>query len=609
MEDEHAPSEATGLLHQARLAAGLSKRELAARMGVARGTLRAAEDGKDLRHSTLQAYHATLPALSPPVLLLPGEGRVPPASDATWAFQREAQGLSVRRLTKTVRHEADGSRVELELAGVKSLGASLVDLELRESLMRSACQGAPKVVAQVHARPSDLKGRPLIVEDGDETHEFRFARDLQRSGFTYLRNGRCREQPELEEGDWEVTNSRACARLDWHVEVVHPIETLELIVHLPGAVEVESIALAWPMALVDDGDESLVPGRLHDLHGGLSCERRGRRLRLRVKRPLVGACYGIGCRPAAEGADVETRVSREDGGTSPGPALRTAREAEGLSLRGLAARTGLNSMTVRAAEQGSDPFRSTLTACLESLPALSPWALLDDPDRPLVRSEVWEYVRDLYGCEVASETKRVRIVADGGSRIDIVTDGLRRLRNRGADCVVRLGMSPSILRATRASLQAVDMSERSRAPRLRIARVREAGGDSHQLRIPADLAATGVGFTRRLEHAGAFVMTAERARELTGQEGTFKEGTSFAALLPTRRLHVEVRFPPGRWPLEPACHVWPLARIPQPDDRDLTERLHPEGLELTVEPRRRRLHLTVELPLIGFKYALGWTLP
>jgi len=74
-----------------------------------------------------------------------------------------------------------------------------------------------------------------------------------------------------------------------------------------------------------------------------------------------------------------------------------------------------------------------------------------------------------------------------------------------------------------------------------------------------------------------------------------------------RRLVLTVKFPPGRFPhrVWSGVHHRTMLSGPLPE-ADLSDRLHPEGLELTLSSRRRTLTLAVEEPLVGFIYDVFW---
>lgn len=49
--------------------------------------------------------------------------------------------------------------------------------------------------------------------------------------------------------------------------------------------------------------------------------------------------------------------------------------------------------------------------------------------------------------------------------------------------------------------------------------------------------------------------------------------------------------------------------VPTPDQPDVADLLHPEGLRLNVRRDEGRVELVVQHPLVGFKYGIGWELP
>jgi transcriptional regulator with XRE-family HTH domain len=297
---------------------------------------------------------------------------------------------------------------------------------------------------------------------------------------------------------------------------------------------------------------------------------------------------------------------------SLGEALKSARERAGLSLRALSRAAGASAMTVRGAEQGRDLRGGTLARCLDALPDLSPWSLFvrsDEASDLPSRERIWEYYRDLFGCETEEEAKHLRLSARGNASMQILTRGLRRLRPTPEPFVLRLGRSRPVLLRSHAELDSFEMDE-SLAAGLHVRRVTSAMGEQqHELIVPAEAAARGVTFARRFRHPGVFTMTQRRARKRTGMDGPFREGTSFGVLVPTRRLRIVVEFPRGHWPEDVRAQAWSAAETPSSERADSSSGLHPEGLRVIEEPSRGRLALELSHALPTVKYSLGWQLP
>jgi transcriptional regulator with XRE-family HTH domain len=580
------------LVQAARRELGLSKRELAELAGVDRATLRELEAGREPRTSTLAACSVVLPGLSPADLLPAGVGRVPPAGDEAWRHQRHVRSLAARRLTHRVHF---GEVEEDELAGLTG--------ELRDEAgllrtMRSACLGKSRVLAGL--RVPEPGGR-TVVTDEPERHEFRRGGGRHGARLTYSRSRPHRpagEPPERCESFEDLLGFGACA------VVHHPLDELRLELELPDARPRRPRLLAWPAPQTPSAGDDLAPS-LHPEGRGLKLRVVRNRLTAVVERPLVGLRYALGWTD-------EPRGRRRAAPRGAHEELQRARRLEGLSLRALAERMGVSAMTVKGAEDGRDLRAGTLEKAVAALPALSPWALLGELDPAVVpqRARAWSYWRDLYGCEVEEELKRVEVASSGNSRILLETTGLRRLRHPERDLVVRLGLARSVLQPTRASLDEVDSTGEQDEALLRIRRITEPGGEpQHQLVVPAESAARGVSFVRRLVHDGVYTMTDEAARERTGAEGPFREGTTFGATVPARRLRLIVHFPRGYWPSDFRVHAWALTDVPSSEAAGLAARLHPEGLAFETDRRRRTVSLEVEHALPGFKYALGWQLP
>lgn len=595
-EGEHEPGR---LLREAREAAGLSRAELAELARVSRVSVREAELGRDARAGTLLALLSALPSLAPGDLIPSGRAAVPPAHPAVWSLIARAQGLRVARLARRLIVDGAGARSVLELKGVRPARGRFTGREGLLALMRTVAAGSSALLARLRARPRLSPGESFALEDGDDRHEFRIA-PAGRRGFDY-RVSRPAAKPWTADGELPETDLAPVVELP--VEVA--VETMELSLEGEGPWRDRTpVARARPSSLTSEDEPDPLSG-LHRRGGDLRLTAGSKALRLRIDRPCVGVTYSLGC--AGRASEFEPVASEAPGNLAE--LLRRAREDAGLSRRAVAERMGVSAMTIVEAERGREPRRSTMDRWAAALPELSSWRLLPF-EGEIDRRVAWEHGRALHGCAAELEAKTVRISAEGHSELRIETEGLRRLREGRGELRVRLGHARSVLQASHARMRGMEAGPDDESEGLRISRVPGGGGpDLHELRIPAGLAERGASFTRKLEHRGVYVMTAGRARELTGQEGPFEEGASFGALLPTRVLRLVVKLPRGWWPEELRAHAWPLTQTPEPDLPDASTVLHPEGLEVEIDRRRRRAVLEVEHPLVGFKYAMSWRLP
>jgi transcriptional regulator with XRE-family HTH domain len=293
-----------------------------------------------------------------------------------------------------------------------------------------------------------------------------------------------------------------------------------------------------------------------------------------------------------------------------GSALRRAREAAGLSVRELARRAGLSAQTLSGAESGrTDPRLSSLLALCEALPRLSCWSLLPWPAGTPAERALLEWSAAAFGCVVEEEHKEVELSASGSLRIRIHFHGLRRLRPERSELSIVLGAAKTVLQRQAAELDEVSEDEPAG---LRIARLGvEPGPAQFVIRIPAETveAPRGVSFTRRFVNPGSHAMTAERAREITGQDGPFHEGTIMGPLVPARRSVLSVRFPRGYRPLDLRASAWAMNQAPDPEGEDLAPRLGEAAPRLEWDARRRTARVESESLPLGFKLALSWRLP
>ncbi|MEM7246065.1 MAG: helix-turn-helix transcriptional regulator [Acidobacteriota bacterium] len=281
------------LLEQARDRAARTRRELAAEMGVAPATVSEAERGRNPRYSTLRAYLSALPSLSPDSLLSTPRECAPEASPAAWLFHREHVGIVAASFCQSTRVSTDGSAERTTMIhGLRSIRGTLKDAVERTVVLAMAAESRKAVVKQLR-KNEDRPGRGTwSISDGDQLHEYVFRPGLDQHGVTYRRGEPSVGLDRTTPGELPPPFERGV-----HVRVRFPVDTLELEVVLPPGPTPNVRAHAWLAGLgVGPGDV----GILEELHpAGLPVQVREARggdthVTLRIERPLLGLCYGLG---------------------------------------------------------------------------------------------------------------------------------------------------------------------------------------------------------------------------------------------------------------------------------------------------------------------------
>jgi transcriptional regulator with XRE-family HTH domain len=298
-----------------------------------------------------------------------------------------------------------------------------------------------------------------------------------------------------------------------------------------------------------------------------------------------------------------------------GALLRRAREKLGLSQRQLAERMDVSWVSVSNAENGADLHHGTLRQFLRALPGLTPQELLCGPATATTqtRADVWSYYRDLIGLE-ADRVERELIIHANGDREDFFRcSGLRSVRENpsevrlldGLESAVFQGQRPLLeeLRAERAGGEGDEPGMRSRVLE------KAEGRFLHRFTVPADLAKDGLTYSWRRRRIGGDLWREQAKGFEPGKTERIHHGGGYRVTLPSARLTVRLRFPADYWPEIVYLRTWPSATVPDPRVRDFTELLHPEGLKLRKDRRRRVVSLMVDHPLIDWSYNIGWVLP
>ena len=637
-----------GVLRAARLSADLGVRELAAVLGVSPATVSDAETGHDVRRSTLLAYLAHLPSLSPHDLIGTGPPPVPAASPAAWGFVRDLFGFVIERLRFEVVLAQDGRRqTTLEARGVRPVRGDLRDAATRGRVLHLLFRGSPSVRSAFVAagaawdatralnapgvRTSKVRGRteagPVpaasVVADGCFRHELRLPARMERSGLAYVR----RQEPDEEPPPGFASPGGLGVSAPFSAGVALPIEhavlSLELVVRFAGRVPRGARCGVWTPLQPMPVDEPDIAPFLHPEGIPLASSPARRELSCVVTRPVFGLHYGLGWdappsddpprgkarRSASAGAagSASVRAGSARSNDSLGGVLETAREARGLSQRELAALLHVSPATVAGVLRGQDVRASFLQACLTALPGVLPADLLPAgaSEGPMSRRAVWELQRRVLGIEADEERKTLHVTSEGDAHAVCETIGLRRVRPSDADLRIRYSSVHAQGRRLPTVLKAIEEALAARAEDSGLkARIvsRSEGRLIHEIRVPRDQAHVGVSYSRRL-FDGAFFDA--KGEPIGGPPR--HDGAAIVPYHPAKKIHLAVTLPAGRWPERAWFAAHPRMLIDGPlEDADLLPALHPEGADLVHDASTRTLSLTVDYPLPGFMYDIFW---
>lgn len=301
------------------------------------------------------------------------------------------------------------------------------------------------------------------------------------------------------------------------------------------------------------------------------------------------------------------RPSRpEKGAPSPIVAdalLRGARECAGLSVRRLAGRMKCSPATIIDAESGGDPRASTLAKYLAALPTLSSHALLGavaPPPRALPAA--WAFVRSVLGFSIRRLVFQVDIVDGDHRTTSLLAEGVLTAESDFSDEATRSRVMQLLLRGSHgARLEAADRAGDLDASDISV----RDGAFTHLF----SLSGTGPRATlsyRREQQAGAIPPPGTSASGSLALAGPFTEGASLAIEHAVERLDLVVRLPRASWQATARPGAWTDLQTVTPEQPDFLPRLHAGGVEFTASRRAGSYSLTVDRPVFGLYYGIGW---
>ena len=295
-----APRRLADVLRGARESAGLSRRALASRMGAAEVLVRTAEQGRDVRRSTLGLYLDALPQRRPTDLLRAGDAAhsmTREELDRHWLdfFGCEA---AVEHKIMTVRPNGDCEIVHV-VRGLRTLPGRARALRLLDSQQPSYYAHEPPrcrrvdvpqgdaegIRTRLHARPDGRVVQEVALPASLAEQGAAFRREIIRSGVFHLTAERARALRGVDEGP--VQDGAMLYSL-------FPARRRILEVRFPeGYWPRRVVAQAWPTAAPPYPEVHEVGARLHPKGFKPALSRAASRVTLKIDAPQVGFKYAL----------------------------------------------------------------------------------------------------------------------------------------------------------------------------------------------------------------------------------------------------------------------------------------------------------------------------
>lgn len=300
------------VLRGAREEAGLSRRELARRLGCSPSSVMALEEGREPRASTLSTYLRELPHLSAFELLSSSTARGVATADETWEWSRDFFGMEVEEEVRTCVFSRDGTvRGEFRTESLTWNPTAQRDLLIRHdpALLPTWSEWE---LDSLSAAPSGGADEPRVRVvrrgAGRVVHEYRFQARGERPVVSLTRRSTIRGQFAMtmrraesgaygdQASRWPVLRGDASGRRaeSIYVAPVTPARRLRLEVRFPRGywpdaprARVVSDCLLASEALAD------LQAQAHPQGIGFRVDETARTLHLDVARPLVGLRYAL----------------------------------------------------------------------------------------------------------------------------------------------------------------------------------------------------------------------------------------------------------------------------------------------------------------------------
>ncbi|MEM7247421.1 MAG: helix-turn-helix domain-containing protein [Acidobacteriota bacterium] len=283
------------ILARLREQAGLSQRALARQLGISQVTVNAAENGRDVRHSTLMKYLESFPVLAPQLLLSPSSPPIDTDAATTWKHQRDLVGIEVAAATKTLRVGDDGEpTIELATRSLQAFRVLGDELCLRIGLQRGVQRAGSAELIELESDNENLRTRIVHGPDGRAHALLLLNRSIALEGISYTR--RYEAGPVFTRID--DPESRPLSGLQGTIFAVNlPTRRLQLIIEPPAWPD-DIRHHVFPFSAVPVASMGSTRPQLAAERIRLRRERSRHRIVLDVHRPLIGYQYGVSWRPA-----------------------------------------------------------------------------------------------------------------------------------------------------------------------------------------------------------------------------------------------------------------------------------------------------------------------
>ncbi|MEM7247833.1 MAG: helix-turn-helix domain-containing protein [Acidobacteriota bacterium] len=274
---------------------GLSRRELATRMGVSPATVIAAESGRDPRCSTLKRLVEVLPETQPEDLfVLEADDELPvPPSEWAWLYYRNLIGLEVDESTRTLELEEDGSGEEI--IGTRALRRrhGTGDLVVKDGISRAVHGQVGPVFVEQDGRATQEHLRIRWIRIPNEQPEFHLfvPAGLAESGVSFTRR-------ETKERAYRMSTEHQRRSIGPAFECPAPVGRLVLTVKFPAGYWPQEVRTAVRAAVnISNPRWPDLSEALHEGNFKLRKYQKTGMVRLQVERPLLGFRYSISWQP------------------------------------------------------------------------------------------------------------------------------------------------------------------------------------------------------------------------------------------------------------------------------------------------------------------------
>jgi transcriptional regulator with XRE-family HTH domain len=293
---QRRPPTVGDVLHEARLRAGLSARELARHAGLAAPTIRATEAGRDPRRSSIVLLLRALPELSPRHVLPASVRDAGSSAASAWEAWRDLAGVEAEAIEMHVAFGDDGwVGLSRRIHGFRALPGRARAMALRMATTR-LCREREAIVPGAleidDDAAADTRTRTLVHGARIVGYQTILARRLLERGVSFNRTSRALAYPAID-GRMPTGFERHPSVSGFATPEV-PARRLVVTATFPAALMPSSCRMrVMPATELLDDVERDVAALLPPDSLRLTRSPRRRRLSLEVDRPLPGLRYAL----------------------------------------------------------------------------------------------------------------------------------------------------------------------------------------------------------------------------------------------------------------------------------------------------------------------------